>query len=101
MARISYIDKLNAFVDSKLIDREQAVDMLVKHNKKLEKNRKYEKGELITSIDELLSCEFVYIYEKLWHKKWFCNLQLGLLVNWITHYKVRKAIKKENTTQNT
>ena len=95
MARISYIDKLNAFIDSKLIDRQQAVDMLIKHNKKLEKNRKYEKGELITSIDELLSCEFVYIYEKLWHKKWFLNLQLGLLIHWITHNKIRKAIKKE------
>lgn len=82
-----------------ITDKER--DLLLKKNEdRLIKKRKYEKGELITSIDELLSYEFVYIYEKLWHKKWFLNLQLGLLVHWITHNKVRKAIKKENSTQN-
>ena len=96
MARISYVDKLNAFLDSGLIDREQAVDMLVKHNKKLEKNRKYEKGELITSIDELLSCDFVYIYNRLWYKKCFENLQLGHLLHLIAENLIRKAIKKES-----
>lgn len=81
--------------NNEITDKER--DLLLKKNEeKLKKKRKYEKGELITSIDELLSCDFVYIYEKLWSKKWFVNLKLGLLVNWITHNKIRKAIKKGN-----
>ena len=40
--------------------------------------RKYTKGDRITSIDEMVHQEFVYIHDKIYHAGWFMSFQLSL-----------------------
>ena len=39
--------------------------------------RKYTKGDRVTSIDELVQQEFVYINDKIYHAGWFMSFQLS------------------------
>lgn len=39
--------------------------------------RKYTKGDRITSIDEMVQQEFVYIHDKIYHAGWFMSFQLS------------------------
>lgn len=39
--------------------------------------RKYTKGDRITSIDEMVHQEFVYINDKIYHAGWFMSFQLS------------------------
>lgn len=41
--------------------------------------RKYEKGEPITSLDELMDREFIYWRNKITHKGWFMSWPLRLV----------------------
>jgi hypothetical protein len=63
---------------------------------KLEKRRKYTKGEVITNLNELMDCEWVYFCNKLTHKKWFGNWQFNFILFSINRRLFYKAIKKEN-----
>ena len=55
--------------------------------------RKYRQGRIITSINELIDQEFIYIHHKIWHKGWFRSLQFGYLQTLIEKGFVRYAIK--------
>lgn len=78
--------------DDCLFDRNK----LSEHFEKLEKKRKYKKGDRVTSIDELLKQEFVYWNNKITHKGWFGSWQLRMTANAIKNGSIYKAIKKES-----
>jgi len=71
-------------------------DKLAEHFVKLEKKRKYRKGERITSIDEMLEQEFVYWNDKITHNGWFGSWQLRMTKMAIERGIIYKAIKKES-----
>lgn len=71
-------------------------EKLQEYYNKLEKKRRYRKGDRITSIDELLSQEFVYWNNKITHKGWFGSWQLRMTANAIKNGSIYKAIKKES-----
>ena len=54
--------------------------------------RKYQKGEPITSIDELMSQDFVYFYDKITNSGWFGSWQLRWAKMMIDGGKLFKAI---------
>jgi hypothetical protein len=57
---------------------------------------KYSKGELIKSLDELASQEFVYWRGKITHRGWFMSWQISMALNAIQHGNVIfKAIKNK------
>ena len=39
--------------------------------------RKYTKGGIISSLDEMAQQEFVYIHDKIYHAGWFMSFQLS------------------------
>lgn len=55
--------------------------------------RQYRKGELISSIDELYSQEFVYSRDKIMHHGWFASWQIRAAYNAIRRGEIHKAIK--------
>lgn len=57
--------------------------------------RKYEKGERIISLDVLMEQEFVYLYDKIYHKGWVRGWQVGWLAYHLKIGVVRKAVEKE------
>lgn len=57
--------------------------------------RLYKKGEKITSLDELMTQEFVYMRHKITHKGWFSSWQIRWMKNWIDLGWVYKAEKIE------
>lgn len=61
--------------------------------------RKYQKGEKITSLDELAKQEFAYIGEKIYHWGWFMSMQARLLDMYIKKDWVYKAVKKEKNNE--
>lgn len=65
------------------------------HNMYLESQRKYEKGEPITSLDELLKQEWVMWGDGIKHISVIKNLQLNTVIRFIGLGYFRKAIKKE------
>lgn len=61
--------------------------------------KKYKKGEIITSIDELEKQEFIYIsygngYEKILHEGFFKSWQLRLLAFYIRAGRLYSAVKE-------
>ena len=57
--------------------------------------RKYQKGEQITSLDELMSQKFVYFYDKITNLGWFGSWQLRWALTMIEQGKLFKAIPME------
>ena len=55
--------------------------------------RKYQKGEPITSIDELMSQDFVYFYDKITNRGWFGSWQLKWAKMMIDGGKLFRAIR--------
>ena len=45
--------------------------------------RKYRKGDKITSLDELVKQEFVYFFDKITHCEWFKSWQFRLAQRYI------------------
>lgn len=45
--------------------------------------RKYRKGAKITSLDELVKQEFVYLHDKITHGGWACAWQIYLAKRYI------------------
>ena len=45
--------------------------------------RKYQKGEKITSLDELAKQEFIYFHDKITHNGWFTSWQFRMAKSFI------------------
>ena len=45
--------------------------------------KKYQKGSVITSLDELAKQEFVFFYDKITHNGWFGSWQFSLARRYI------------------
>lgn len=50
---------------------------------KRKNRRKYEQGERITSLDEMMQQEFVMVRGKVYHKGWFKSWQISLAQNYL------------------
>lgn len=55
--------------------------------------RLYQKAEIITSLDELMTQEFVYFRHKITHKGWFSGWKLRSVKDWIDKGWIAKAEK--------
>lgn len=58
--------------------------------------RKYQKGEPITSLDELSRQEFIYFYHKITHRGWFMSWQFSMAQRLIERGALYKAEKVDN-----
>ena len=61
--------------------------------------QKYQKGEPITSIDELMTQDFVYFYDKITNRGWFGSWQLRLARSYIQRgclYYAERIDENEN-----
>jgi len=56
---------------------------------------KYEKGEVITSIDDMMNQEFIYFRDKVTHCGWFGSWQLRMTKRFIDNGFIRYAVKKD------
>lgn len=65
-----------------------------RHNEYLKSQRKYEAGEPIKTIDELLEQEWVMWGEKTTHIEVIKNLQLRFILKLLDNNWFRKAIRK-------
>lgn len=68
---------------------------IVKHREYLKSQRKYIKGERITSIEELLKQEWVMWYNTTKHISVFKNMQLNGVLKFLERGAFHYAIKKE------
>ena len=62
--------------------------------------RKYKKGEKIKSLDELISQEFVYFYDKITSVGWFGSWQLRWAKSMLDNGKLFKAVPIGNGGSN-
>lgn len=53
--------------------------------------RKYQPGDVITSLDDLEEQEFVYIRHKIYHRGWWQSLQFHLVKRDMDAGHIRKA----------
>ena len=56
--------------------------------------RKYDKGELITSLDELMQQEFIYCGNKIYHKGWVQSWQIRMVNEQMKRCNIFKANRK-------
>lgn len=59
--------------------------------------RKYQKGEPITSFDELCRQEYVYFFDKITHREWFQSWQIRLALRYIKRGYLHYAVKVGET----
>ena len=57
--------------------------------------RKYKKGDVIKSLDELMAQDFVYYYDKISNVGWFSSWQLRWAKTMIEGGKLHKAVRGE------
>ena len=57
------------------------------------KNKKIEKGDLITSLDELVKCEWIIVREKPYHRGWFMSWQFNMTNNYLKQNQIYAGIK--------
>ena len=69
-------------------------DNILKHREYLKSQRKFEVGEPITDLDELLSQTWVMFYGRVKHIKVIKNFQLATIEKLIESNAFRKAIVK-------
>ena len=62
----------------------------------LKKNRKFEEGEPITSLEELLKQEWVMLYHSTKHIEVIKHTQLSTVLKWLENGAFHKAIRKES-----
>ena len=53
--------------------------------------RKYQPGNVISSLDELASQELVYIHGKIYHCGWWASMQFRLVKRLMDDGRIRKA----------
>lgn len=56
--------------------------------------RKYEKGELITSLDELMEQDFIFWCGKVYHKGWVQSWQIRMVNEQMKRGNIFKAKRK-------
>lgn len=71
-------------------------DYKKKHMEYLKKNRKFEEGEPITSLEELLKQEWVMWYHNTKHIEVIKHTQLSTVLKWLKNGAFHKAIRKES-----
>lgn len=59
------------------------------------KNSKYEKLELVTSLDELMEQEFIYCHGKVYHRGWFGSWQVRFALLELKRERIYKVKLKE------
>lgn len=96
--RLDYHSELFKLYTNEEITLEQLREKLNKHNEKLEKRRKYKQGDAITSIDELLQQEWVFVFGKPRHIEFVKSLQFRNILDLIERKNIWKAIKKQKNS---
>jgi hypothetical protein len=96
MMRSNYKEQQLELYAMGLITYEEYLDLLKRHEAKLEKRRKYRKGEPITSLDELVKQDLVYNGDKIEASGWFMSYQLSYINNQIKRNCIFKVVKKES-----
>ena len=61
--------------------------------------RKYRQGKQITSLDELVKQDFVYMHEKITHRGWFQSWQLGYVMRCLERGFLYYAVKVSETKE--
>jgi len=62
--------------------------------------RKYERGEPITSLDELAEQDFVYWHDKVTPRGWFMSWQLKMTCDALKRGVIYKALKIKEDESN-
>ena len=71
-------------------------DIQIQKDLKNQKKRKYEKGEVIKSLDIWLDQEFVFFNDKVTHRGWFLSWQLKFALDMLCAGRIYYAVLKEN-----
>jgi hypothetical protein len=71
-------------------------DYRKQHMEYLKKHRKFDEGEPITSLDELLKQEWVMWYHITKHIEVIKHNQLSTVLKWLENGAIHKAIRKES-----
>jgi hypothetical protein len=61
--------------------------------------RKYVRGELVTTLDEVLHTEFFWWHDKVYHRGWVMGWSLHFINERIRQKALYKAVRKEPTCQ--
>lgn len=89
-------DKLTAEkIEEAAIEMIDRYSMFRNAEKKKEKRRKYERGEKITSLEEMVKQDCIYCNDKVTHRSWFMSWQINMAVNSIAAGRIYYAIRKE------
>lgn len=96
--RLDYHTRVFRMYQKEEITLEQMRELLDKHKEKLEKRRKYKQGDAITSIDELLQQEWVFVFGKPRHIEFVKSLQFRNILDLIERKNIWKAIKKQKNS---
>lgn len=67
-----------------------------KHQEYLQKKRKFEKGEVITSVEDLLKQEWVMLGESTRHIEVLKSMPLRVVLMFLNGNKIYKAMRKES-----
>ena len=70
-------------------------DIQMQKDLKNQNKRKYEKGEVIKSLDVLLDQEFVFFNDKVTHRGWFLSWQLKFALDMLGAGRIYYAVPKE------
>ena len=92
--RLDYRAKVFRMFKNNEITFAELEAMIEQHEQELEKRRKYRQGDAITSLDELLQQEFVYLPWGIRHIGCVKSLQLRFILDLIENKRIWKAIKK-------
>lgn len=92
--RLDYRTKVFRMLQNNEITFAELEAMIEVHEQKLEKRRKYRKGEAIASLEELLQQDFVYVFGRIKHIEYVKSLQLRFILDLIENKRIWKAIKK-------
>lgn len=71
-----------------------------KPKRKHRSRAKYQKGERITSLDELMAQNFIYCFDKITHHGWFQSWHMGLADQYIKRGVLFKAVMKNGGDRN-
>lgn len=91
-----FIDKLTKKQLDNIPTYKETYEKVKKHYDKLESKRKYYKGDVITTLDELLEQKFVYWWDRIKHINVVKSLQFRMVLSLLEDKRFSKAIKKEN-----
>lgn len=95
-----FIDKLTKKQLDNIPTYKETYEKVKKHYDKLESKRKYYKGDVITTLDELLEQKFVYWWDRIKHINVVKSLQFRMVLSLLEDKRFSKAIKKEDNNDN-